>query len=557
MPSAPPRPPRVRTRRLAAMAAAPVLAAVLALGVSAPAQAAALQCSASALRGAVLGQPALEPVVANGGDVACASKVAGGAAASAALSALPLNATVLGAATTVTAPDVAKEKQAALAQGGLAALTVKALPTLPITLPTASIPPSVGSITIPTPPLVAALGTILTPIPSTLTFDLTAAVNALLPNGQLPNVEVVSLGSAVAYAGYACQRGVATKYGLSQVADLKVLGQTVPTDVALDQVLSLIDTQNIDLTQLNPALIPLPTGLSPLVSTLLTPLLSTVQSLVVGPLIAALPPISIPATVANVKLTPSSQTVTGDRLVQQGPRLQVSILGQSIADVIVGEAIIAGTDGVDCTPAAAPTVPPETAADLALECTTRSLVLVDVLRQGNRVKLLGAADRKLAGRTVSLRLAAQNRTVATAKIAPDGSFSALAPLPPKAIRSTNAARYQAVLGTEKSLDLKLERRMIVSSLSAEGGKVTIAGRVTLPLSKPTSSITLTRRVSCKRSEVVKRFLPKADGTFSVTVPAPSGEAAAVYRLATRVRRTVRSMTTSPTFTLPRGVNLTR
>jgi hypothetical protein len=531
-------------------------AALVALTGATPATAAPLQCHASALRGSVLGQAALEPVTANRGGTACATEAAGGAAAAQALAALPLNAGVLGASTFVTPAGTPKEKQAALAQGGLADLRVKALPTLPITLPTASIPAGVLTQTVALPalslldPLNVVLNLLL---PSRqLKLDLKPAIDALLPGGALPNLDLISVGAATAYAGATCQSGEPVPFGLTQVGDVKVLGQTIPTDTAVTRALTLLETSAIDLSTIDLSKVTLPAGL---LGGLTAPLLAQLQGLI-KPLLN-LPTVVIPPTAANVTVTPSSQTLNGarTRLVQQGPRVSVSILGQSIADVVLGEAVV-GTDGVDCTPAAAD-VPVTSPADLALACTTRRLVLVDVLAQGSRVKLLGAADRRLAGRTVSLRLAATGKTVATAKVARDGSFSAFAPLPPKAIRSTNAARYQAVLGKEKSLDLKLARRMIMNSLTAKRGKVTISGRVVGPLSRPPASITLTRRVSCKENEVIKRFKPRADGTFSVTVAAPTGEDAAVYRLATRVRRTARSATTSPTFTLPRGVNLTR
>lgn len=557
MPFAPSPRPRPATRPLTGLALALCAGALLAATPS-PAAAAGLQCDASALRGTILGAATIEPVTANRGAGACADQAAGGAQAAALLSALPLNASVLGASTFVTPAGTAREKQAALAIGGLANLTVKALPTLPITLPTASIPPEVltQTITLPALPLLDPLNVILNLLlPSReLTLDLKPAIDALLPNGQLPNVDLVSVGAATAYAGASCVAGRSTPYGVTQVADVKVLGQTLPVDAAATQALNLIDTANIDLSTIDLSKIVLP---DTLLGSLTAPLLTQLQSLL-GPLLN-LPTIAIPATVANVRLTPGSQsTRTDGTLVQRGPRLEVSIAGQSIADVILGEATVGGTATVDCTPAAAP-VPdvPASAADLALQCTTRRLVLVDVLRQGGMVKLLGAADRKLAGRTVGLRLAATGRTVATAKVAEDGSFSALAPLPPKAIRDTNRARYQAVLGKERSLDLKLSRRMLVSSLTARGGRVRISGRVILPLARPVASITLTRRLSCKRSEVVRRFRPKADGTFSVTVDAPDDTSAAVYRMSTSVRRTTRSNTTSPTYTLPRGVNLDR
>jgi hypothetical protein len=548
--------PHARLLRRLGLTVAGACALAAAGGATSTAVAAPLQCDASALRGQILGQAAIEPVTANRGASACATVTAGGAAAAQALSALPLNASVLGAATQVTPAGTANERQAALAQGGVAGLRVNALPTLPITLPTASIPASVltQTVTIPALGLLDPLNVILNlGLPSRqLTLDLKPAIDALLPNGRLPNVDLLSVGAATAFAGASCRTGKATPFGATQIADVKVLGQTLPTDTAADQTLSLIDTANIDLSQLDLSKVVLPPSL---LGSLTAPLLTQLQALI-KPLLA-LPTISIPATLARVKVTPSSQTLdaAGTRLVQRGPRVEVSVAGQSVADVILGEATV-GTAGVDCTPAAVAPAPATTAADLALACTKRRLVLVDVLTQGTRVKLLGAADRKLAGQTVSLRLASTGKTVARAKVRADGGFSAFAPLPPKAIRATNAARYQAVLGKEKSLDLKLARRMVVSFLTVKSGKVTIAGRVILPLAKPPASITLTRVVSCRKSEVVKRFKPKTDGTFSVTVPAPSGQDAAVYRLSTRVRVSSRSTTTAPTFTLPRGVNLT-
>lgn len=551
------RPPLAATAVLAALTAAVAGAA------PSSASAAGLTCDASALRGSILGQPAIEPVTANRGAAACQNASAGGAQAANILSGTPLSASVLGASTIVSAPGVANAKQGALATGGLGSLTVKALPTLPITLPTAIIPAGATSLTVPlssitsaVPGLGAAVA-LLPGLPANVTFDLKAAVDALLPDGRLPNVDLFSLGAATAYAGAGCQNGVGSQFGVAQTTGLKVLGQDLGTDAPVSQVLSLIDTQNIDLTKLDLSLVKLPAGLPNALNALLGPVLGTIQTAVLKPLLSTLPPVSIPATVANVKLTPARQTTRADgTLVQQGPHLEIGIAGQPVVDAILGEATINGASSLNCVDAVAPPPAPDaTAASLALECTSRSLVLVDVLEQNGRVKLLGAADRKLVGRTVDLRLAATGKVVATAKVLPDGSFSATAPLPAKKIRGTNKARYQARVGSEKSLDLKLSRRMVVTSLTSAGGVVTIRGRVTLPLAKPLASITLSRRVSCKRNEVVKRFKPRRDGTFTVTAAAPEGASAAVYRLGTFVRRTTTSNSTSPTFSLPRGVNL--
>ena len=155
--------------------------------------------------------------------------------------------------------------------------------------------------------------------------------------------------------------------------------------------------------------------------------------------------------------------------------MQVSLLGQSIADAVLGEARVSNAS-VACQQVAA--------SQLALQCTTRKLVLIDVLERGGRVSLLGAADKSLIGRTVNIFFAVGGRRVASAVVQPDGFFRATAPLPPRSVRFTNLARYQARIGAERSLNLKLHRRMLVTSISSSGGNVTIKGRVIKPLAAP-------------------------------------------------------------------------
>jgi hypothetical protein len=87
--------------------------------------------------------------------------------------------------------------------------------------------------------------------------------------------------------------------------------------------------------------------------------------------------------------------------------------------------------------------------------------------------------------------------------------------------------------------------------------VTITGRVVRPLTTPVSTIRLVRRVSCHKVVLVKRFKPRGDGTFTVTVKAPKGQSAAVYRMATNVREKRSNPRSYPTFTLPRGVALSQ
>jgi hypothetical protein len=97
--------------------------------------------------------------------------------------------------------------------------------------------------------------------------------------------------------------------------------------------------------------------------------------------------------------------------------------------------------------------------------------------------------------------------------------------------------------------------MVVDKVRSHAGKVTIKGRVVQPLAQTPQTITLKRRVTCSRLEVVKRFKPAPDGTFSVTVKSPKNLAATVYRLQTHVLQSPANPKLYPTFTLPRAVDL--
>ena len=157
----------------------------------------------------------------------------------------------------------------------------------------------------------------------------------------------------------------------------------------------------------------------------------------------------------------------------------------------------------------------QVAAEQALQCTKRRLVLVDVLRRGGRVQLMGVADRRL--HRPHRRHALRRRSGAPAAGAGwrgRGSgataCSARRPrCPPAKLRRSNRARYQAVLGREQSLRLKLVRRMALRGVRSAHGRVTISGRVIGPLADPVAPIVVRRRVSCSRTVVVRRVSPSA------------------------------------------------
>ena len=46
----------------------------------------------------------------------------------------------------------------------------------------------------------------------------------------------------------------------------------------------------------------------------------------------------------------------------------------------------------------------------------------------------------------------------------DGTFRATAPLPDARDKGTNRARYHATIGKQRSMQLKLQRRMIVTEM---------------------------------------------------------------------------------------------
>ncbi len=521
-------------------------AAALTLAVVPSAHAAGtFNCDASALRLSVLGQAAIEPITANRSKTACAND-----AGPTSLNLAPV-ATVdaLAARTLVSG---AKDQQKALALGGVANLDVGTLSALPLPDLSVLIPDAAKTVTLNISSLAATanpiLGLVGLTLPSTIDVGIGDALKDLL--NPLPGTTLLHVGTVNAFAGGSCSNGLPVATGVPQVANVSILGQSINLDDVPTSI-GAIDTQSLDLSKLDLSKIVLPKVITDLGLNVITQPVLTMVNQLVGTLIKALPPVQVPAALANVSLQVGKKTLEGTTTTQHGLDLHVSLLGQTILDGTIGEARM-NTAGVDCSA----DTPAPTATTEALQCTTRKLVLTDVYESNGKVRLLGAADKKLAGRTVTIRFEGDNSTAAQTGINPDGSFSTTAPLPSKKLRSSNKARYVAIVGKERSLNLKLVRRMYVTKMTTADGKVTISGRVTRPLGNPLQPIKVQRRVSCSRNETVKTFLPKSDGTFKVTVAAPDGESAAVYRLATKVRKTTSNSKLFSTYTLPRGINLT-
>jgi hypothetical protein len=189
------------------------------------------------------------------------------------------------------------------------------------------------------------------------------------------------------------------------------------------------------------------------------------------------------------------------------------------------------------------------------------LVLTDVYPSGRKTQLLGVAPAGSAGQTVTLVSTWNRKTVATAKVATDLSFSATAPLPPRKLRTSNRTRYTAKLGGKTTSALKFARRMYTTALSVSGRQVRFAGRAVPPLASPRAPVEIRASADCStiaKGRVVARVKPSRKGTFTAKFTLPptlTGQAIVFLRAGTRVRAKTHSRRSSPTFSLIRGVRV--
>jgi len=486
-------------RAALALAAASLILAAF----SSSAQAEGFTCEASALAVTLGPSPKAEPITANRGEPSCKAAQAGGNLPA---TPLPVSGSLLSATTGLEPATGAPATQTASAAAGLGSLGIAGLP-IPIPAPDLS--------ALPGPQTIAGVGTI----------DIRGLVQSLMPtfNGDLLNIRALR-----AEATARCVSGQPQLTGTSSVAGITVLGTELPVDRVTSRTINLVDSTSIDPSTLTAAQLGVPGA----------------DITVLQPLLDALPTISVPAAAASVRVEPGRKTVAGGKLTQHALDVKITLGGENVVDLTVGEAVVGATN-VNCGGV----------ADLALSCTRRSLVLIDVVRRNGKVHLFGAASRRFSGQRVKIRFLGSGKVVARPKVRTSGLFRATAKLPRAMLRNSNRARYRAEIRKQRSLRLKLARRLVVSSTKAQGKKVIVAGRVVRPLASPAQRITVKRRVSCGRFKVVKRFKPRADGTFRVTLPAPARGQAAAYRLQTRVRKFTSNPKTFPTFTLPRYVDL--
>jgi hypothetical protein len=480
----------------------PALAGGILALAPAPAGAAPYRCEASALRVTLAGAETVEPLTANRGAAECAAQTAGGALPA---TPLPLSGGTLFARTTITSGDPLT--QVASASAGLASLTVATPPAL-----------------VPAPDLSALPGggVIDTPIG---TVDLRPALNALAaPAGPLLAVSGVS-----AEVSARCRGGAPALTADSRIGSLSVLGVSLATTRTTER---RIDTNSIDPSDIDIGKVIAPTADLSLLQSTLQPILDT------------LPNVEVPPIAIRVRATPGAQARSGERVVRRALQLEIEAGGTTVLEAVIGEAVVDAT-GARCGSLAA----------AALGCTTRRVALFDVTQVGDRVRLRGAADpRRFAGRRAQIVSRWDGKVAARPRVSRDGLFTVRLPVPPRAIRHTNRARYQARIGRERSLDLKLERRMLVTAVrQAQGRRVTLRGRLVRPLAEPAQEISVTRRVACGSVRVVARFKPDAQGRFSVTLKGPRVDRVYTFRFRSKVRNAYGLERLQRTYTLPQYV----
>jgi hypothetical protein len=197
---------------------------------------------------------------------------------------------------------------------------------------------------------------------------------------------------------------------------------------------------------------------------------------------------------------------------------------------------------------------PQAIEELELGCGKRALVLNDVLIRGDRVDLEGSAAKGLDGKRVKIVFDG-SKVVASATVGADGEFSTTAPLPPARLRDSNSARYMAASGSQRSLDLKLTRRLSLETPKFSGGTVTLVGQVLPPLTKPIAAVTVQQQLECGKTTISERFTPPRSGRFRITLKVPAAAKAGIYRLTSSVAEKPGAKRGFATYSLPLPVIL--
>lgn len=169
--------------------------------------------------------------------------------------------------------------------------------------------------------------------------------------------------------------------------------------------------------------------------------------------------------------------------------------------------------------------------DGILPCAKRRVVLTAAYRQRNTVRFEGVTRFSLRGEEVKIRT--RGRTIASAKVLPDGTFWAHAVDPESSFGGRT--RFQAVAGGHRSWTRRLGQSVTIQERSPLGSEpngkypqITVSVRA-----GGVPDLVLTRQYGCRKRDAralrVTSTLPDGEAVVPLTRPA-KGEPYAIYRL---------------------------
>jgi hypothetical protein len=178
----------------------------------------------------------------------------------------------------------------------------------------------------------------------------------------------------------------------------------------------------------------------------------------------------------------------------------------------------------------------ETLNQLVL-CGRRTISLVRADVKGSKVVLSGLVASRLAGRKVTIL--ADHAGAKAARLSPlksikadgQGRFTATVPRPPA--KEFSKARYQARVGTAKSVSLKLPQSLATATVKKVGSQIVVKGTVKRSLVGKRNAVVI-RRIVCGHYKTVGSAKPARSGAYTVRFTAPTLSDAALFRAESKV-----------------------
>lgn len=247
------------------------------------------------------------------------------------------------------------------------------------------------------------------------------------------------------------------------------------------------------------------------------------------------PVVTITSPAAGAIIRSESTTLTYAAASDHGTVSCTPPSGSSVALAIgVNKITVNCTDSFGNVASASVTVyRPDT-----LPACAKDIAITDVTRVGSRSRIRGIARIQYVGQKIKLQYQPSgSKTVGTATVLPDGSWSAVVKRSSKPAWTSNQARYRATLSKTTTSWIKLSRRMGATAVTYDGnGRLKVTGSVALPIAKG-QPLRVERSDACGAYRQIGSIRVNKDGTFSGTVPSGGGSDAAVYiRLKARVAK---------------------